>query len=204
MRPKKLKNLLKTIKPFGRSKVYHLPMQNNTDIQSELETISPFWQTLDANMPYEVPAQYFEELHGIVRAAIEKEAVYTELESVAPLLNTIPKTNVYQKPAAKQKKPIYHFTKWAVAAVFIGVVAVGAYIFNNKPQSIDYTAYMNVDQTQLLQTISDSTLLSYMDVHENLISTPDISIPEYDLETSTSLIEQSSDEELLEYIESSN
>jgi hypothetical protein len=63
---------------------------------------------------------------------------------------------------------------------------------------------MNVDQTQLLQTISDSTLLSYMDVHENLISTPDISIPEYDLETSTSLIEQSSDEDLLEYIESSN
>lgn len=204
MLPKKLKNLLKTIKPFGRSIVYHLPMHYNTDIQSELETISPFWQTLDANMPYQVPAQYFEHFHVIVRASIEKEAVYTELESVAPLLNTIPKTNVFQKPAAKQKIPIYDFTKWAVAAVFIGVVAVGAYIFNNKPQNIDYTAYMNVDQTQLLQTISDSTLLSYMDVHENLISTPDISIPEYDLETSTSLIEQSSDEELLEYIESSN
>ena len=42
--------------------VYHLPMHNNTDIQSELETISPFWQTLDANMPYQVPAQYFEQL----------------------------------------------------------------------------------------------------------------------------------------------
>ena len=204
MLPKKLKNLLKTIKPFCKERVYYLPMHKNTDIQSELETISPFWQTLDANMPYQVPAQYFEELHGIVRAAIEKEAVYTELESVAPLLNTIPKTNVYQKPLMVQKKPIYHFTKWTVAAVFIGIVAVGAYIFNNKPQKIDYTAYMNVDQTQLLQTISDSTLLSYMDVHENLISTPDISIPEYDLETSTSLIEQSSDEELLEYIESSN
>jgi hypothetical protein len=63
---------------------------------------------------------------------------------------------------------------------------------------------MNVDQTKLLQTISDSTLLSYMDVHENLISTADISVPEYDLETSASLIEQSSDQELLEYIESSN
>jgi hypothetical protein len=63
---------------------------------------------------------------------------------------------------------------------------------------------MNVDQTEILQTISDSTLLSYMDVHENLISTPDISIPEYVLETSTSFIEQSSDQELLEYIESSN
>ena len=199
-----MKNLLQTIKPFCRSKVYYLPMHKNIDIQNELETISPFWQTLDANMPYQVPAQYFEELHGTVRAAIEKEAVYTELESVAPLLNTIPKTNVYQKPAAKQKTPIYHFAKWAVAAVFIGVVAVGAFMFNNKSQKIDYAAYMNVDQTEILQTISDSTLLSYMDVHENLISTADISVPEYDLETSTSFIEQSSDEELLEYIESSN
>jgi len=179
-------------------------MHQNTDIQNELETISPFWQTLHATMPYQVPAQYFEELHGIVRASIEKEAVYTELESVAPLLNTIPKTNIYQKPAAKQKMPIYHFAKWAVAAVFIGVVAVGAFMYNHKVEKFDYEAYMNVDQTKILQTISDSTLLSYMDVHENLMTTPDISIPEYVLETSTSFIEQSSDQELLEYIESSN
>lgn len=199
-----MKNLLKTIKPFCRSKVYYLPMHKNTDIQSELATISSFWQTMRATMPYQVPAQYFEELHGIVRAGIEKEAVYTELESVAPLLNTIPKTNVYQQPVAVQIKPIYHFVKWAVAAVFIGVVAVGAFMYNHKVEKFDYAAYMNVDQTKILQTISDSTLLSYMDVHENLMTTPDISIPEYNFETSTSFIEQSSDEELLEYIESSN
>lgn len=179
-------------------------MHKNTDIQSELATISSFWQTMRATMPYQVPAHYFEELHGIVRASIEKEAVYTELESVAPLLNTIPKINIYQKPAAKQKTPIYHFAKWAVAAAFIGVMAVGAFMYNHKVEKFDYAAYMNVDQTKILQTISDSTLLSYMDVHENLMTTPDISIPEYDLETSTSFIEQSSDEELLEYIESSN
>ena len=199
-----MKNLLKTIKPFCRSKVYYLPMHKNTDIQSELATISSFWQTMRATMPYQVPAHYFEELHGIVRASIEKEAVYTELESVAPLLNTIPKINIYQKPAAKQKTPIFHFAKWAVAAAFIGVMAVGAFMYNHKVEKFDYAAYMNVDQTKILQTISDSTLLSYMDVHENLMTTPDISIPEYDLETSTSFIEQSSDEELLEYIESSN
>jgi hypothetical protein len=199
-----LKNLLKTIKPFCRSKVYYLPMHKNTDIQSELATISSFWQTMRATMPYQVPAHYFEELHGIVRASIEKESVYTELESVAPLLNTIPKINIYQKPAAKQKTPIFHFAKWAVAAAFIGVMAVGAFMYNHKVEKFDYAAYMNVDQTKILQTISDSTLLSYMDVHENLMTTLDISIPEYDLETSTSFIEQSSDEELLEYIESSN
>jgi negative regulator of sigma E activity len=179
-------------------------MYKDPNIQKELETISSFWQTLHATMPYQVPAQYFEELHGIVRASIEKEAVYTELASIAPLLNSIPKTNVYQQPAMVQKKPIYRIAKWAVAAVFIGVVLVGARMFNNKSNTLDDAAYIQVDQSIILQTISDSTLLSYIDAHEQLITTPDISVPDYTLETSASLIEQSSDQELLEYIESSN
>jgi negative regulator of sigma E activity len=179
-------------------------MYKDPNIQKELETISSFWQILHATMPYQVPAQYFEELHGIVRASIEKEAVYTELASIAPLLNSIPKTNVYQQPAMVQKKPIYRIAKWAVAAVFIGVVLVGARMFNNNSNTLDDAAYIQVDQSIILQTISDSTLLSYIDAHEQLITTPDISVPDYTLETSASLIEQSSDQELLEYIESSN
>jgi hypothetical protein len=181
-------------------------MHQNTDIQNELETISPFWQTLHATMPYQVPAQYFEELHGIVRASIEKEAVYAELESVAPLLNTIPKTNVYQQPIAVPQKalPVFRFAKWAVAALFIGVMAISTFLYNSKVEKFDYSAYSTMDHNQLMQTMSDSTLLSYIDAHETLITTPDISIPEYDVETSTSLIEKSSDQALLEYIESSN
>lgn len=179
-------------------------MHQNTDIQNELATISSFWQSTNATMPYQVPAQYFEELYGTVRASIEKEVVYAELESVAPLLNTIPKTNVYQQPVAVQKRPVYHFAKWAVAAVFISVVAIGAFMYNSNAPKFDDVAYMHIDQKTLLQTISDSTLLSYMDVHENLISTPDVSIPEYDFETEVALIEQSTDEELSDYIESSN
>ena len=179
-------------------------MYKDPNIQKELETISSFWQTLHATMPYQVPAQYFEELHGIVRASIEKEAVYTELASIAPLLNSIPKTNVYEQPTLVQKKPLYRIAKWAVAAVFIGVILVGTRMFNNKSDTLDYAAYIHVDQSSILQTISDSTLLSYIDAHEQLITTPDISVPDYTLETGVSLIEQSSDQELLEYIESSN
>lgn len=179
-------------------------MHQNTDIQNELATISSFWQSTNATMPYQVPAQYFEELYGTVRASIEKEAVYAELASVAPLLNTIPKTNVYQQPVAVQKSPVYHFAKWAVAALFIGVMAISTFLYNSKVEKFDYSAYTTMDHNQLMQSISDSTLLSYMDVHENLISTPDVSIPEYDFEMSASLIEKSSDQELLNYIESSN
>ena len=99
---------------------------------------------------------------------------------------------------------MYRIAKWAIAAVFIGVILVGARMFNNKSDTLDYAAYIHVDQSSILQTISDSTLLSYIDAHEQLITTPDISIPDYTLETGASLIEQSSDQELLEYIESSN
>lgn len=179
-------------------------MHQNTDIQNELATISSFWHSTNASMPYQVPAQYFEELYGTVRLSIEKEAVYAELESVAPLLNTIPKINVYQQPVAVQKRPVYHFAKWAVAALFIGVMAISTFLYNSKVEKFDYSAYSTMDHNQLMQSMSDSTLLSYMDVHENLISTPDISVPDYDFEMSASLIEKSSDQELLNYIESSN
>lgn len=179
-------------------------MHQNTDIQNELATISSFWQSTNASMPYQVPAQYFEELYGTVRSSIEKEAVYAELASVAPLLNTIPKTNVYQQPVAVQKRPVYHFAKWAVAALFIGVMAISTFLYNSKVEKFDYSAYSTMDHNQLMQSMSDSTLLSYMNVHENLISTPDVSVPDYEFETEVALIEQSTDEELSDYIESSN
>ena len=203
---KKLKNLLKIIKPFYKAKVYSSLMYKDPNIQEELASLSSFWQTTNALMPYQVPANYFEELPAIVRSSIEKEAVYNELELIAPLLNSIPKTTVYTKPVSIQKPPVVIFSiaKWAVAAAFIGVVAVGAFFYKNKKETFDYAAYINADQTKILQNISDSTLLSYIDAHENLISNPEVAIPAYTIESGSSIIKQSSDEQLLEYIKSSN
>ena len=79
-------------------------MYKDPNIQEELQSISPFWQTSTALMPYQVPANYFEELPAIVRSSIEKEAVYNELELIAPLLNTIPKKTVYQIPDIQNKE----------------------------------------------------------------------------------------------------
>ena len=181
-------------------------MHKDPNIQEELASLSSFWQTTTAIMPYQVPANYFEELPAIVRSSIEKEAVYNELELIAPLLNTIPKTPVYTKPVSIQKPPvaIFRMAKWAVAAAFIGVAAVGAFFYSNKNETFDYAVYINADQTKILQNISDSTLLSYIDAHENLITTPEVAIPTYTIESGSTIIKQSSDEELLEYIKSSN
>jgi hypothetical protein len=55
-----------------------------------------------------------------------------------------------------------------------------------------------------MQNISDSTLTAYLDVHEKLNTTPEISMPATAIDNSQNLIKESSDEELLEYIKSSN
>ena len=145
-------------------------------------------------MPYVVPAHYFESLPSIVRAKIETEAVYEELELVAPLLNTIPKQTGYQIPVAQEKVPpltatvqLFTWPKLAIAAALIGAMVLVNFMYTSQKQAVDYSAYIGADHQQIIETISDSTLTAYLDVHEKLIITPDVS-----------------DQELLEYIQSSN
>jgi hypothetical protein len=129
-----------------------------------------------------------------VRAKIETEAVYEELELVAPLLNTIPKQTGYQIPVAQEKvQPVtatvqlFTWPKLAIAAALIGAMVLINFMYTSQKQTVDYGAYIGADHQQIIETISDSTLTAYLDVHEKLIITPDVS-----------------DQELLEYIQSSN
>jgi hypothetical protein len=146
-----------------------------------------------------------------VRGSIEKEAVYEELELIAPLLNTIPKNTVYQIPETQNKEvkaPIIvrklNLSKLAVAAAMIGIAVLGNYLYTTQNEKVDYSAYINADHNVIMQNISDSTLTAYLDVHEKLITTPEISISNTAIENSQNLIKQSSDEALLEYLNSSN
>jgi len=186
-------------------------MYKDPNIQEELKNISSFWLTTNAIMPYQVPENYFEELLGAVRGSIEKEAVYEELELIAPLLNTIPKNTVYQIPETQNKEvkaPIIvrklNLSKLAVAAAMIGIAVLGNYLYTTQNEKVDYSAYINADHNVIMQNISDSTLTAYLDVHEKLITTPEISISNTTIENSQNLIKQSSDEALLEYLNSSN
>ncbi len=169
-------------------------MHQNKTIHEELKALSPFWTTIQSQMPYVVPAHYFESLLSIVRAKIETESVYEELELVAPLLNTIPKQTGYQIPVAQEKvQPVtatvqlFTWPKLAIAAALIGAMVLVNFMYTSQKQTVDYGAYIGADHQQIIETISDSTLTAYLDVHEKLIITPDVS-----------------DQELLEYIQSSN
>lgn len=173
-------------------------MHTNKTIQQELEAVSSFWNTIPSQMPYMVPTHYFESLPSMVRAKIETQAVYDELELVAPLLNTIPKQAGYHIPVAAVKtlpsnavaKPsakVFTWPKLAIAAALIGAMVLVNFMYTSQNQAVDYSAYIGADHQQIIETISDSTLTAYLDVHEKLIVTPDVS-----------------DQELLEYIQSNN
>ena len=82
---------------------------------------------------------------------------------------------------------LFTWPKLSIAAALIGAMVLVNFMYTSQKQAVDYSAYIGADHQQIIETISDSTLTAYLDVHEKLIVTPDVS-----------------DQELLEYIQSNN
>lgn len=177
----------------------------------------------NTTLPYVLPQGYFNALSGNVLAAIAKEAaneneVVVELETIAPLLNTIDKSVVYTVPtqyfeafkpgttsiATKTKLvSISTFKRkivYVAAACVIGLVAVGAFIFTNKTEKIDYAAYKKIDVNTTINTISNEELLNYLEnvnsiTNSNSLTTIDVKLPDIQ-----DHIETIPEEELKQYL----
>jgi hypothetical protein len=119
----------------------------------ELAILSPFVSKIGKGMPYDVPAGYFDGLEKkLLQSALNKEqTAEEELETLSPLLSGLKKQTPYSVPAgyfeqlnhipAEQKTgapaKVISMTsrKWfryAAAAVVIGVIALGAFLFTGK------------------------------------------------------------------------
>lgn len=174
-------------------------------------------------LPYTLPQGYFNTLGGNVLAAIAKETsneneVVAELETIAPLLNTIDKSVVYTVPAAyfatfnpvtatetTQVKLVSMATfrrklLYIAAACIIGLIAVSAFIFTNKTEKIDYAAYKKIDVNSTINTISNEELLNYLEnvnsiTNSNSLTTIDVKLP--DIQDN---IETIPEEELKQYL----
>ncbi|MDI3318535.1 hypothetical protein [Pinibacter soli] len=74
-------------------------MTRDRYILNELFEISPVVTNISRQMPYEVPAGYFDKLPDIIMEMIaneQYESVSAELQSLSPLLNSIPKKTPYE------------------------------------------------------------------------------------------------------------
>jgi hypothetical protein len=124
-----------------------------TDVKAELKYLSPFLSNASKEMPYAVPAGFFQNLSETIVQKISRHADYQtfeeEIETLSPLLGSLKNKNPYSVPAGyfekietgidKKETKVISITRrrWyrlAVAAVIIGVVAIGGLLFIKADQ----------------------------------------------------------------------
>jgi hypothetical protein len=179
-------------------------MENSQEILDELNTISPFWNLISRRHLYKVPEGYFDQLPTHIQSEIllndEKAAQLTipsgyfdhlsdaildkianrnnefseELETLAPLLNTIRKDNLHKVPdnyfenftvnVKENKKAtivawsgVRKWVSYAAAAMIAAVLVTGGFLYNYHNSS----AYILKE----IKNVSDEELNSYIKDH---------------------------------------
>ena len=140
-----------------------------TNADDELKYLSPLLSSVSKETPYKVPAGFFQNLSADILQKISEHADHKtseeEIESLSPLLSSLKNKNPYSVPAGyfeslgtkveKKEAKVISITKrrWyrlAVAAVFIGVVAIGGLLFiGQRPVTVDNPqAWINKNVTK--------------------------------------------------------
>ena len=145
-----------------------------------------------ASSEADVPAGYFDTLAGSILAKIkatETEDAATEIRALSPMLYSIQNENVYEVPqgyfenlsgtvlntvnpqtkVVSMKRHTTAFFKYAVAAAFTGVMALGVFKFTgNSTEKIELPAYVTAglqvqDVDQELTKISDADIVKFLE-----------------------------------------
>lgn len=161
----------------------------------ELENLSPVLHNLPQQNVFTVPDGYFESLPAAVLGSISTiDETDAELNQLSPVLFDIPKKNVFTVPEGyfeSLSDQIIHttqpvqakivsmrsrtavFLRYAVAAVFTGVIALGVYQFTANQTKVlpEYyaTAKQIKDVDAELATVSDDDIIKYLQANgENI------------------------------------
>lgn len=148
-------------------------------VANELQAISPFIAGLKKVTPYEVPENYFEDAAGTISSQVAAE-------QVPPVLQHINKTQPFEVPAGyfeqlaevvltkakgqtgakviampKRSNAIW---KYAAAAVFTGVVALGVYKYTGTSNgNIIPVAITETQLSETLQTVAEEDIIKYLE-----------------------------------------
>lgn len=172
---------------------------------------------------YEVPDGYFTVFPGEILSRIQtNHAVRTELDEVAPLLNTIDKETPYQIPEkyfaqadfahlGRYQQPqakvvslrlARRWMQYAAAALVTGVLVTGAFLYTDNPANIEEAAYKTIDLSSELNKVSETELANYLDnpEHAAVANTGTVLTSEEILTDVKNNLQQLSDEELKQYL----
>jgi hypothetical protein len=186
-------------------------MARNADILQELQRIAPYLHGVSVAMPYSlpedyfvrfptqimlkvqakrmpmaVPEGYFENFAQTMLSRVNKNETASELEEVAPFLNSIPKTMPYQIPTGyfenfsplaqktdqpKEGKVISLFgpqiKKWAVAAsIAIGLLLGGWWLTQTSNEQTPYATSTISPDFEQLATVDEAVMLDYLEIED--------------------------------------
>ena len=190
---------------------------------AELSSLSPLLSRISKQVPYQVPDNYFAELSDQALVGAKAiEFVNEELENLSPVMVSLKSANVYQVPngyfdslaekilnKAKHQqpakvikmRPFVKIARYAVAAVFVGVMAVGGWLMQ-KPADSPMTAE-RIESS--IHKASDEEILNFIQNDEGSISEPTVnSDEEMDATDMKALLADVSDNELEQFMNESS
>ncbi len=188
----------------------------------ELESISPLLNKISRKTPYEVPQDYFGDLSETVVGGIQAiDFVKGELQHISPLMDNLRHKPTYQVPAGyfenlagnsldkikNQRQPAKVISmgrkimRYAVAAVVVGVLAVGGWIFfGDTTKGVDVA---NIEKISDDAKVSEDEMNKFL---ENGSLTASVSTAAFDTEAEMTetdvkeMLTDVSDDELQQYL----
>lgn len=212
---------MEVVNPYTAPTGYFNTLADRVMDRIEMDkTLQPASQNI-----YDVPAGYFEGLPAAILSRVQQSnvvnEVWTELEEIAPLLNTISKQEVYAVPAGyfgqanfagaaqSQKttgkvislKIARKWMQYAAAAVVTGVLVTGAFLYTDNNPNFEYEKYSSIDVSSEINKASEEDMESYLDKHEHFVIAPETTVVAVeDFSDASEPIEVLSDEELSQYL----
>lgn len=160
-------------------------MKPQEHILTELKEIAPALTAISCEMPYRVEKAYFDQLPELMA---EKISIGFQSDTIKGPMQVPPEYfeglagNVMEKLRQEaiidnsNLAPIRKMRNWltyAAAAVFVGVLVIGSFIFSDKKESVDFAKYQSLDIPSTLDQFSESDLNTYLE-NNPVISNEDL------------------------------
>ena len=174
--------------------------QEIDEADAAINTLSAELISIGSKNVFEVPDGYFDTLAGSILTKIkatETDDAATEIRALSPMLYSIQNENVFTVPqgyfenlsedvlnsvnpqvkVVSMKRRTSTFFKYAVAAAFTGVMALGVFKFTgNSTEKIELPAYVidglkEQDVDQELAKISDADIVKFLEANGTDVKT---------------------------------
>jgi hypothetical protein len=154
-------------------------IQTRHSVREELDEVAPLLNTLDKEMPYQIPATYF------------AKADFARLAR-----NRQPQAKVVSLRLARR------WMQYAAAALVTGVLVTGAFLFTDNPANIEESAYNSVDLSSELNKVSEAELANFLDNSDHAAVANPVTVLTSDevLTDVKNNLQRLSDEELKQYL----